>query len=141
MAKDKKQGLKQGPKIVKLQRGQRITIKGKTVKPEDVSHMQKGKKLTIILDTLPCTNAYELAKDADLLIAESAYTSDLEEKGAEYKHLTTRDAGLIATKANVKKLIITHFSQRYKVAKELEEEIKTFFKNSKAAHDLMKVKL
>ena len=103
--------------------------------------MQQGKKLTIILDTLPCINAYELAKDADLLIAEAAYLAELEEKGLEYKHLTTKDAGLIATKANVKKLIITHFSQRYKTAKEIEEEIKTFFKNSKAAYDFMKVKL
>ncbi len=141
MAKAKKYGLKQGPLIGKLQRGQTVTFKGKTIKPEDVSRMQKGKKLSVILDTLPCTNAYELAKDADLLIAESAYLAELEEKGAEYKHLTTKDAGLIATKANVKKLIITHFSQRYKTTKDLQEEIKTYFKNSKAAHDLMKVKL
>lgn len=141
MAKANKLGLKPGPQVGKLQRGQSITFKGKTIKPEDISHMQQGKKLTIILDTLPCTNAYELAKDADLLIAEAAYLAELEEKGLEYKHLTTKDAGLIATKANVKKLIITHFSQRYKVAKELEEEIKTFFKNSKAAYDFMKVKL
>ena len=141
MAKAKKFGLKQGPLVGKLQRGQEVTYKGKKIKPEQVSYMQKGKKLTIILDTLPCTNAYELAKDADVLIAEAAYTSDLEEKGLEYKHLTTKDTGLIATKANVKKLIITHFSQRYKTTKELQEEIKTFFKNSKAAHDFMKIKL
>ena len=141
MAKVKKLGLKQGPQVGKLQRGETITFKGKKIKPEDVSHMQKGKKLSVVLDTLPCMNAYELAKDSDLLIAESAYTSDLEEKGLEYKHLTTKDAGLIATKANVKELIITHFSQRYKTTKELQEEIKTFFKNSKPAHDFMKVKL
>lgn len=141
MAKAKKFGLKQGPLVGKLKRGQIITFKGKKIKPEQVSYMQKGKKLTIILDTLSCTNAYELAKDADVLIAEAAYTSDLEEKGLEYKHLTTKDTGLIATKANVKKLIITHFSQRYKTTKELQEEIKTFFKNSKAAHDFMKIKL
>lgn len=141
MAKAKKYGLKPGPLIGKLQKGQNITFKGKKIKPGDVSHIQKGKKLTIILDTLPCKKAYELAEDADLLIAESAYTSDLEEKGQEYKHLTTKDAGLIATKANVKRLIITHFSQRYKTTKDLQEEIKTFFKNSQAAHDFMKVKL
>lgn len=141
MAKAKKLGLREGHFIGKLQKGQSITFKGKTIKPDDVSSIQTGKKLTVILDTLPCINAYELAKDADILIAESAYTSDLEEKGAEYKHLTTKDAGLIATKANVKNLIITHFSQRYKTAKELQEEIKTFFKNSKTAYDFMKIKL
>ncbi|HHE36464.1 MAG TPA: ribonuclease Z [Candidatus Woesearchaeota archaeon] len=141
MTKAKKLGLREGPLIGKLQRGQIITFKGRTIKPEDVSYIQKGKKLTVILDTLPCTNAYELAKNADLLIAEAAYLAELEEKGQEYKHLTTKDAALIATKANVNKLIITHFSQRYKTTRELQDEIRTFFKNSRAAYDFMKLKL
>ncbi|HJX05215.1 MAG TPA: ribonuclease Z [Candidatus Nanoarchaeia archaeon] len=141
MAKAKKLGLREGPLIGKLQAGHSVSFKGQTIHPDDVSHIQKGKKLTIILDTLPCQNAYELAKEADILIAESAYTSELAEKAQEYKHLTTQDAGLIATNAHVKKLIITHFSQRYKSNKELEEEIKTFFKESQAAYDFMKIKL
>jgi len=141
MAKAKKIGLREGPLIGKLQAGHSVSFKGQTIRPDDVSFIQQGKKIAIILDTLPCKNAYELAKEADILIAESAYTSDLEEKSLEYKHMTTKQAGLIATTANVKKLIITHFSQRYKTAKELEDEIKTFFPNSQAAYDFMKIKL
>jgi len=141
MVKAKKLGLREGPLIGKLQSGKSVSFKGQTISPDDVSHMQKGKKLSIILDTLPCKNAYELAKEADLLIAESAYTSEMEEKSLEYKHMTTKQAALIATTANVKKLIITHFSQRYKTNKELEEEIKTFFQNSQAAYDFMSIKL
>lgn len=141
MAKAKKLGLREGPLVGKLQLGHAVTFKGETIKPEDVSYIQKGKKLSIILDTLPCTTAYELAREADLLIAESAYTSEMEEKSQEYKHMTTKQAALIATNANVKRLIITHFSQRYKTAKDLEEEIKTFFPESQAAFDFMKIKL
>jgi ribonuclease Z len=141
MAKAKALGLHGGPLVGKLQLGKSVNFKGKEITPDEVSHVQKGKKLTVILDTLACKNAYDLAKDADLLIAESAYASDLEEKGAEYKHLTTKQAALIATTANVKRLIITHFSQRYKTAEKIEEEIKTFFKESQAAHDFMKIKL
>jgi len=141
MAKAKKLGLREGPLVGKLQLGHSVTFKGETIKPEDVSYVQKGKKLSIILDTLPCTTAYELAREADLLIAESAYTSEMEEKSLEYKHMTTKQAALIATTANVKRLIITHFSQRYKTAKDLEEEIKTFFPESQAAFDFMKIKL
>jgi ribonuclease Z len=141
MAKAKKLGLKEGPLIGKLQLGHGVTFKGQQINPDDVSHMEKGKKLSIVLDTLPCTNAYELAKEADVLVAESAYTSEMEEKSLEYKHMTTKQAALIATNANVKKLIITHFSQRYKTAKDLEEEIKTFFPESQAAFDFMKIKL
>jgi ribonuclease Z len=141
MAKAKKLGLREGPFVGKLQQGHSVTFKGQAIHPDDVSHLEKGKKLSIILDTLPCTNAYELAREADILIAESAYTSEMEEKSLEYKHMTTKQAALIATNANVKKLIITHFSQRYKTAKDLEEEIKTFFPESQAAFDFMKIKL
>ena len=141
MMKAKKFGLSEGPYVGKLQKGQTVTFKGKKITPDEVSYIQKGKKLSIILDTIACENAVLLAKDANLLIAESAYTSDLEEKGLQYKHLTTKQAALIASQANVKELIITHFSQRNKTLKELEEEIKTFFKDSRAAFDLMKIKL
>lgn len=141
MAQAKKMGLHEGPLIGKLQAGHAVTFKGKTIAADEVSHMQKGKKLSVILDTLPCENAYELAREADLLIAESAYTSDKEDKALEYKHMTTKQAALIATTANVKKLIITHFSQRYKTAAELDEEIRTFFPESECAFDFMKIKL
>lgn len=141
MAKAKKIGLREGPLIGKLQAGHSVSFKGQTITADEVSHMQKGKKLSIILDTLPCKNAYELAAEADVLIAESAYTSDMEEKSLEYKHMTTKQAALIATTANVKKLIITHFSQRYKTNKELEEDIRQFFPESQAAFDFMKIKL
>jgi len=141
MAKAKKIGLREGPLIGKLQAGHSVSFKGQTIHPDDVSHTEKGKKLAIILDTLPCKNAYDLAREADILIAESAYTSDKEDKALEYRHMTTKQAALIATTANVKKLIITHFSQRYKTANELEDEVKTFFPESQAAFDFMKIKL
>ena len=141
MTKAKKLGLKEGPLIGKLQAGHSVSFKGQTITSDEVSHIQKGKKLSIILDTLPCKNAYELAAEADILIAESAYTSDMEEKSLEYKHMTTKQAALIATTANVKKLIITHFSQRYKTNKELEEDVRTFFPESQAAFDFMKIKM
>jgi len=141
MAKAKKFGLREGPLIGKLQSGLNVILKGQTITADEVSHIQKGKKLCIVLDTLPCKNAYELAAEADILIAEAAYTSEMEEKSLEYKHMTTKQAALIATTANVKKLIITHFSQRYKTNKELEEDVRTFFPESQAAFDFMKIKL
>ena len=141
MSKAKKLGLKEGPLIGKLQQGKAVEFQGKKVTPEEVAEVQTGKKLTIIMDTQPCQNAYDLARDADLLVCESAYAADLEEKAREYKHMTTRQAALIATKAEAKKLIITHFSQRYKSIHDLQDEIKTFFPNSECAYDFMKVKV
>jgi len=141
MEKVKAVGLKPGPLVGKLQEGKTVDFKGKKIKPEDVSFVVKGKKLTVIWDTVFTNACLALAKDADLLICESSYAADLAEKAEEYKHLTTQQAGFIATQANVKELITTHFSQRYKTAEQLEEEVKTFFKNSRCAYDFMKVKV
>jgi len=56
-------------------------------------------------DTDFSENLVTLAKDADLLICESALPDELKVKG----HLTPFLAGEIATRANVRKLVLTHF--------------------------------
>ncbi|OEU44847.1 MAG: MBL fold metallo-hydrolase [Desulfobacterales bacterium S7086C20] len=56
-------------------------------------------------DTDVCENLVTLAKDADLLVCESALPDEIKVSG----HLTPSLAGRIATKANVKKLVLTHF--------------------------------
>ncbi|HLD86724.1 MAG TPA: MBL fold metallo-hydrolase, partial [Candidatus Nanoarchaeia archaeon] len=59
-----------GPVVGKLQDGQSITVKGKTIRPEDVSVMEKGKKVTYITDTKLNENCFALAHGADILICE-----------------------------------------------------------------------
>jgi ribonuclease BN (tRNA processing enzyme) len=56
-------------------------------------------------DTDMCENLIALARDTDLLICESALPDDRKVSG----HLTPSQAGQIATAANVKKLVLTHF--------------------------------
>lgn len=139
--KAEKLGLKEGPELGRLQRGETITHKGKTIKPEDVSYIVKGKKVSFILDTEPCEAIHELVKDSDLMISEANFSSALEEKAEQYKHLTAQTAAQIASQAGVKKLILTHFSQRYKTIEELEEEAKRIFNNTTCAYDFMKIKI
>lgn len=134
-------GIKPGPLMGKLQKGESITVEGKTVRAEDVSYVKKGRKITFILDTQLNENCIVLASAADLLVCESTYKEELAEKGADHKHLTTKDACQIAANANVEKLIITHFSQRYKTTHEMLDEARTYFPNVEAAYDFMKVKL
>ena len=114
---------------------------GKKIAPKDVTYIEQGKKISIIADTIPCKNAVTLAKDADLLICESTYSSELEEKGEAYGHMTGKQAGLIANQANAKKLLLTHFSARYKTTHEVEEDARNVFNNTQAARDFMVVKL
>ncbi len=130
-------GLKEGPEIGDLQDGKSITVGGKVIKPGDVTYKEPGKKITFIPDTALTENCFKLAEDADVLISESTYADDLEEKANLYKHMTASQAGLIANKAGVKKLILTHFSQRYKNTQQIEEDARTVFDNVTCAEDFM----
>ncbi|MBT8356712.1 MAG: MBL fold metallo-hydrolase, partial [Deltaproteobacteria bacterium] len=64
-----------------------------------------GRSIVYSGDTDFSDNLITLAKDADLLVCESALPDELKVKG----HLTPSLAGEIATRANVAKLVLTHF--------------------------------
>lgn len=133
----KKYNLKQHPILRELQKGKDITWKGKKIKANLATKIKKGKKITIITDTLEHKNIIELAKNSDILILESTHMDELKERTKEFMHLTSKQSALLAKKAKAKKLILTHFSQRYKNIKLLEKEAKSIFKNTIAAKDLL----
>jgi ribonuclease Z len=137
----KKLGIPEGPLLGKLQDNKEVVWKGQTITPEDATYVMKGKKISIILDTTPCNAAVLLAKDSDLLISEAVYVQDLLHKSEEYKHMTARQAAELASKSGSKKLILTHFSQRYKTSEQLVEEAKDIFNNVIGAHDFLKIKI
>ena len=66
---------------------------------------EKGTSLVYSGDTDYCSNLIDIAGNTNLLICESALPDELKVKG----HLTPSEAGEIATKANVKQLVLTHF--------------------------------
>ncbi len=141
LAKIKKIGIPEGPILGKLQKGQNIMFKGKKINADEVTTIIKGKKITYITDTKLVKNCYELAENSDLLICESTYLSDMADQANERLHMTAQEAAQIASTSNVKKLILTHFSARYKSCSEIEEEARTVFDNTKCAYDGMKVKI
>lgn len=69
----------------------------------------------------------------DLLYHESTFLSDQEERAHETYHSSARQAATIALKANVGKLIIGHFSIRYKDLSPLLDEAREIFPNSHLA--------
>jgi len=129
-------------KIKLLTQGKNIKIKNKTINYKDLTTIKKGKKISFILDTKKCNNINKLAKDSDLLIIESTYSNKEKELASEYKHMTAEQAGKIAKQNNVKKLILTHISQRYENKESIIlKEAKKYFKNTKIAEDFMKVEI
>ena len=137
----KKFNLKKHPLLGELQQGKDIIYEGRKIKAKYATYIEKGRKITFIADTSYTEQAVSLAKDSDLLVCESTYSKELKKKAHEYKHLTSEDAANIAKKSKSKKLILTHFSQRYKNADVLLKEAKKIFKNTEVAKDFMKVKI
>lgn len=58
-------------------------------------------------DTGYCTNAVDLARDADLLIAECSFP--IGKESAEWPHLNPESAARIASEAGAKQLVLIHF--------------------------------
>ena len=139
LAKTKKLGIPEGPLLGKLQENKAIVWKKKKVQPKDVTYVVAGKKIGIIADTGQCKACLDIAEEADCLICEATYMEKEAEKAEAYKHLTIKQAALIAHTSNVKKLILTHFSARYKDLSEQEDEAKSVFPTVILAYDGMKV--
>jgi len=128
-------------KLSQLTKGKDIKINGKTIKSKNMTYKQASKKISFIFDTKKCANAEKLAKNADLMIIESTLKDD-EKLANKYKHLTAIQAAKIAKKAKAKKLILTHFSQRYEnKGKSLENKAKKIFPKTQVAKDFMIVEV
>lgn len=124
-------------KIIKdLQEGKDIVWEGKKLSNKKMTYGTKGKVISFVFDTGYCENAIKLAKDADILLIESSLGKDQEEKAKKWNHLTSEMAAKIAKKAKVKKMILTHISQRYKTTNELVKQAKKIFPKTVVAKDL-----
>jgi len=74
-------------------------------------------------------------KNVDLLYHEATFGSDLQELARETMHSTAGEAARLASKASVKKLVIGHFSARYKDLTPLLAEAQKVFNNTFIAED------
>ena len=66
----------------------------------------------------------------DLLYHEATFTDEMKDRAALTHHSTARDAATIASKAGVKKLLLGHYSTRYKDPQPLLDEALLVFKES-----------
>lgn len=128
-------GITRDPVLGNLQKGKNIVYKGKKVLASKATFMTPDKRLVYIADTKYFKGIENFAKEADVLISEATYGNDITDRAKEYFHLNAEAAAKIAKEAGAKKLILTHFSQRYTSLKPLEEEAKKIFKNVAMARD------
>ncbi|MBE8538518.1 ribonuclease Z [Geoglobus acetivorans] len=141
--KAKELGIPPGPLYKKLANGETVFFRGKMVSPEMVTDgMVRGRKIVYTGDTKPTEKLVEISKDADLLIHDSSFTSELSEWAEYTKHSTALKAAEVAKEAGVRRLILTHISARYsKNTEPLLLEARRVFPNVEIARDFMEVEL
>jgi ribonuclease Z len=138
-------GVPEGPLWGKLQRGRNIKLpNGDVVKPADVMDPpRQGRKIVYTGDTRPFKRLESFSFRADLLIHESTLGEELAERAKEYGHSTPGEAARTARKARVKKLILTHISQRYrdKDTGKMLQQTRKIFRNAVVAEDFMRLEV
>jgi ribonuclease Z len=107
-----------------------VEVDGVTIEPDQVvGPPRKGRKFVYCGDTAPCESIKEIAKDADVLVYESTFAQDLEDKARDFQHSTNVQAAHLAKECGVKHLILNHLSPRYST-----EDVKAMLKECREVH-------
>lgn len=113
--KAKELGIPEGELWNKLQNGENITNNETIIKPEQVLGKKRpGKKIGISGDTMPTKELEEFFRECDYLVFDSTFLDEEKQKAQDTCHSTAKQAAELGKNANVKNLILTHFSARYK---------------------------
>ncbi len=75
----------------------------------------------------------EQIKDVNLLYHESTFADDMEERAHTTFHSTAKEAATVAKEANADKLILGHFSARYRELDVILDEARTVFPETELA--------
>ena len=135
-------GIPSGPLYGKLKRGEVVTLlDGRRVNGADLCGATEiGRKLAYCTDTVYCEASIGLAQDADVLIHEATFAHQDAELAYQRLHSTSTMAAQVALTAQVKRLIMTHFSPRYAPGNTIElrdllAEARAIFPNTEMASD------
>jgi ribonuclease Z len=121
-------GVPGGPLRGALQRGDAVSLPdGRVVRPEEVlGGVRRGRTVVITGDTAPAASVVEAAAGADVLVHEATFLADERARAKETGHSTAGEAALVAKKADVGLLALTHLSARYPPSDVAEEARQLF---------------
>lgn len=111
-----------GPAVGRLQEDGVLALDGRTITLAEVSEPRPGQRFAFVMDTRLCDGVFELADRADLLVIESTYLAGESDLATRFGHLTARQAARVARECGVRKLVLTHFSQRYTEPARFQQE-------------------
>lgn len=126
-----------------LKNGKDFILKSGEIISNDYLTFDAPKSLSYAFcsDTKYKPDIVPIIKDVDVLYHESTFLHELKDLAVYTGHSTAKEAALIAKAANVKKLILGHFSNRYHDYKPLLLEAQEEFPNTILPEVLKEIKI
>ena len=141
-------GIPSGPLYGQLKQGKTVTLAdGRTIRGQDLCEPpEPGRTFVYCTDTVFCEGAIALAQGADLLVHEATFAHQDAQMAFDRLHSTSTMAAQVALLAQVKQLIMTHFSPRYAPGNVLQldnllAEAQAIFPNTRLARDFLTVEI
>ncbi|WMJ73771.1 ribonuclease Z [Cytophagaceae bacterium ABcell3] len=118
--------------IANLKKGLDLQLEdGSTIKNEEVTlPPKKSRSYAYCSDTIYNESIIPLIQGVDVLYHESTFLHDMLQRAEATYHTTALQAATIAQKAKVGKLLLGHYSARYKDLRPFQEEARTVFPKS-----------
>jgi ribonuclease Z len=120
-----------------LKRGVDLTLPDGTVllNKDYTTDSDEPRKYAYCSDTLCDGSYFELIKDCNTLYHEATFLHEMLERANQTHHTTALQAAETAITTGAKKLLIGHFSSRYKTLQPLLEEAVSAFENTQLAQE------
>ena len=111
-----------------------ITPRGEVIRNARVTAPpEPGKRYAFCADTRYDENIIPYIYGCDMIYHETTYLDNMRDRAEMRFHSTTRQAAEIAKKARVKKMLIGHFSSKYAVLDQFQDEAREVFPNTDLA--------
>ena len=134
-------GVPRGPLWSQLQSGASVLLAdGRTITPDQImGEPREGRTFSYVTDTLYNPLIANYVRKADLLLCEGMFDDSLLESALEKKHMTARQAAMIANDAEVKSMGLFHYSPRYtdRDLRDLLKEAREVYPQTFLARDRM----
>jgi len=125
-------------RLPKIKQGEDfVTEEGEVIPNAQLTtEAEPPKRFAYCSDTSYSEKIIPIIEGVDCLYHESTFMEDELLRARQTQHSTVRQAATIALKANVKKLIIGHYSARYINQNKMLEEARLIFKNTVLGEDM-----
>jgi ribonuclease Z len=90
-----------------------VQVGTRRIDVDEVAVPRIGQSIAFVMDTRWCDGAVELAAGVDLLVVEATFLESERGLAEEAGHLTAAQAARLGREAGARRVVLTHFSQRY----------------------------